>query len=196
MENRCRTLLQMRRQQLLILLSRLPTRPPTLSPSTSRFTKFAITISVITIVRPHTLSHWTPIRSSPPCGRSHRNSTIPLIIILPSLTEWHPLDHDNPQHIHRHHHLHHHHQVDGMAVGLLILGLFTRLLRLDTPKNVVWVSTAATTTTTTTTIDFDFIKNVDKYDAGLTRCTMGSTRRSTSRTLSSSTPTHPLAKCS
>merc|ERR1719500_1600611 len=29
-------------------------------------------------------------------------------------------------------------KVDGMAVGLLILGLFTRLLRLDTPKNVVF----------------------------------------------------------
>ena len=31
-------------------------------------------------------------------------------------------------------------QVDGMAVGLLILGLITRIVRLDTPKHVVWVS--------------------------------------------------------
>merc|ERR1719249_167909 len=29
-------------------------------------------------------------------------------------------------------------KVDGMAVGLLILGLFTRLLRLETPKHVVF----------------------------------------------------------
>ena len=28
-------------------------------------------------------------------------------------------------------------QVDGMAVGLLILGLITRIVRLDTPKHVV-----------------------------------------------------------
>ena len=41
------------------------------------------------------------------------------------------------QYIDKHCGHHHHRQVDGMAVGLLLLGLFTRLLRLDTPKNVV-----------------------------------------------------------
>ena len=40
--------------------------------------------------------------------------------------------------------------------------------------------------------------SLDKYSwqIGLTRCTMGSTPRSTSRTLSSLTPIHPLERCS